>query len=217
VKCSYTLVVDNLLDQTHIAYVHGKTIGGNAKGHAVADMNIEATPRGMYFMRWLKSAPVPPAYLQAGIGFSEQDKIDRWAEFEFVAPASVLQFTGGLPIDHDAPNTGARDGGWALRIMHNITPETETSCHYFWAACHGFKQDDPKVTQWMFEQIRDTFKEDEIILEAQQRRLLELPGPLTATKHDAGRIAAERALQRLIKAEAVVDQESSASAQVERP
>ncbi len=198
VACGYQLIIDNLLDQTHVAYVHGKTIGGNAAGHAVADMEIVATPRGMRFMRWLANAPPPPAYVMADIGITADTRVDRWAEFEFVGPCSVLQFVGGLPVARDARGTGEREGGWALRIMHNITPATETTCHYFWGACHGFRQDDPQVTQWMFEQIQSTFQEDEVILEAQQRRILEVPGPLTATKHDAARVRADQALQRML-------------------
>jgi phenylpropionate dioxygenase-like ring-hydroxylating dioxygenase large terminal subunit len=201
INCGYQLVIDNLLDQTHLAYVHGNTIGGNLQGHASAEMEVVATPRGMRFMRWLPAAVPPPSYVEAKIGISADDKVDRWAEFEYVAPITVLQYVGGLPVRFNAKQSGIREGGWALRIMHNITPETETSCHYFWGGCHGFCQDDPTVTIWMRDQIQKTFYEDEVILEAQQQRLIELPGPLTATKHDRPRIFAERALIKMLKDE----------------
>lgn len=201
IRCAFNLVVDNLLDQTHLAYVHLSTIGGNPNAHAVADMEIEPTARGVRFMRWLENAPPPPIYVEADIGFSADEPIDRWAEFEYIAPATVHQFTGGLPRSARARESGRRDGGWALRIMHHVTPETETTCHYFWSACHGFRQDDPAVTEWMRDSIRDTFLEDERVLEAQQARILELPGRLLSTKHDAARIAAELALMKMRKEE----------------
>lgn len=201
-RCAFNLVIDNLLDQTHLAYVHTSTIGGNPTAHAVADMEIEKTDRGMRFMRWLENQVPPPIYVEADIGFKPDEPMDRWAEFEYVAPATVLQFTGGLPSNAKPRSTGRRDGGWALRIMHNITPETETSCHYFWAGCHGFRQNDPSVTTWMRDSIRDTFLEDEAVLEAQQARIVEMPGRLLSTKHDAARIAAERVLIKMRQDEA---------------
>jgi phenylpropionate dioxygenase-like ring-hydroxylating dioxygenase large terminal subunit len=213
VKCAFNLVIDNLLDQTHLAYVHKSTIGGNAAAHADAGMEIDQTERGVHFVRWLEDAPPPPSYIQAGIGFIADEPIDRWAEFEYVAPCSVLQFTGGLPRAAEARKTGRRDGGWALRIMHNITPETDTTCHYFWSACHGFKRDDASVTTWFRDQIRDTFLEDETVLEAQQARLLEMPGRLLSTRHDEARILAERALLRMVAADKTLTDVDAAAVQ----
>lgn len=200
-ECAFNLVVDNLLDMSHLAYVHEKTIGGRPDSHALADLEVEKTPRGVRFTRWMEGTTPPPSYVAANIGFAEGDPIDRWQEFEFVAPASVLQFTGSLPAAAEARRTGQREGGWAIRIMHNMTPETENSCHYFWGASHGFSVHDSNVTKWLYEQVRDTFLEDEAVLQAQQARLKELRGKLIPTKHDAAVIAAELVLLQLSKAE----------------
>ena len=201
IACAYNLVVDNLLDQTHLPYVHASTIGGSAMGQATADMDVEKTPRGMRSMRPPETTTPPPAYVAAGIGMVEDQLIDRWSEFEYVAPGTVLQFVGGLPLEARARETGAREGGWALRIMHNITPETETSCHYFWASCNGFKPDQPETTQWLHDQTRETFYDDEIFLEAQQRRITERPGPLIPTRHDIARVVADGAMKKMLKDE----------------
>jgi vanillate O-demethylase monooxygenase subunit len=198
IRCNYQLVIDNLLDQTHLPYIHKSTIGGSAESQAHADFDVQQTRRGVKFSRWLRNTPPPPIYVKADIGFKPDDVIDRWQDFEYFAPGSVEQFTGGLPAEARAYETGRRDGGWALRIFHNITPETEGSCFYFWAGCHGFRKDDPKVTEWLFQGIASTFKEDEVVLEAQQARLTELPGGLHGTKHDEGRVGADRALKAML-------------------
>ena len=45
-KCSYMLVMDNLMDLTHLGYVHTKTIGGNPQAHDNAMQETSETPFG---------------------------------------------------------------------------------------------------------------------------------------------------------------------------
>ena len=51
IACNYRLVIDNLLDLTHLAYVHKQTIGGNPDAHTKAEFSVEATDRGVKFIR----------------------------------------------------------------------------------------------------------------------------------------------------------------------
>lgn len=198
IACSYRLVVDNLLDLTHLAFVHKRTIGGDPKAHTGADFDVSPTERGVRFMRWLPDSVPPPTYVQA-VGF--KGRVDRWMEFEYIAPGVVHQFTGALDVEARARETGLRDGGFALRIMHAITPESADSCHYFWSGCHGYRQDEPAVTDQLFAALSATFAEDAIILEAQHASLRHAPGPLFSTVHDRARVAAERTLNRMLAAE----------------
>lgn len=56
IKCNSQLVIDNLMDLTHLPFVHGKTIGTNPSSeHMNVEMNIEETERGVRFQRWLKN------------------------------------------------------------------------------------------------------------------------------------------------------------------
>lgn len=201
IRCHYQLIIDNLLDQTHLPYIHKGTIGGQPQSQAKAEFSVQATERGMHFMRWVRGYPPPPIYVEADIGFKPDDIVERWAEFEYFAPGTVTQYTGGLTADRGAYEHGNREGGFVLRIMHNITPETEDSCFYFWAGCHGFRHDEPGVTEWVSQSLASTFKEDESVLEAQHARNKELPGVLHSTRHDQARVMADRALKRLLAQE----------------
>jgi vanillate O-demethylase monooxygenase subunit len=167
VKCNYRLLVDNLMDLTHLGYVHRKTIGGNPKAHVEAKMKVGRARNGVQYTRWMLNSTPPPTYV-AACGF--KGKVDRWQEFEYYAPSNILQFSGATDAGTGAYE-GKRDGGFALRIFHGITPETDSSCFYFWTAANGYSQSDPKATEQLHEQIAFTFEEDKIFVEEQQRRL----------------------------------------------
>ena len=198
IRCDYRLVIDNLLDLTHLAYVHTSTIGGDPDAHTRAEFNLEPTLRGVKFIRWLLNSNPPPLYQKQA---QFKGRVDRWMEFEYVAPASVLQFTGAIDADTGAYDRGKREGGFALRIFHNVTPETADSCHYFWSTCHGHRQEDPAITEALFAGVSAAFKEDESVLEAQHASLKRKPSPLYGTKHDSARVRAERVLNDMIEVE----------------
>lgn len=199
IHAGYRLMIDNLLDLTHLAFVHKRTIGGNPQAHTTAKMKTDRTARGVRFIRWLLDCAPPPAYTKM-VDFKGQ--VDRWMEFEFVAPSAVLQFTGALDVGAGAYEHGNRDGGFALRIFHGITPETENSLHYLWSSCHGFRQDEPAVTSELFDAIELTFMEDKLILEEQARNLARSPAAaLCDINADVARIQAGRVLDRMLAEE----------------
>jgi phenylpropionate dioxygenase-like ring-hydroxylating dioxygenase large terminal subunit len=152
IKGNYMLMVDNLMDLTHLGYLHAKTVGGNPAAHVDAEMKTTRTPTGLKFTRWLKNSVPPPSYVRAA-GFT--GRVDRWQEFEFVAPSSVLQWTGAADAGTGAPE-GKRDGGFQFRLFHGLTPETEASCFYFWSAANGYRQNDPAATEQLYQEIAPT-------------------------------------------------------------
>ena len=80
IKAAAMLMVDNLMDLTHLGYVHVSTIGGNPSQHVEAKMDVERTPHGVRFTRWMLNSVPPPTYVKA-VGF--QGRIDRCQRFEF--------------------------------------------------------------------------------------------------------------------------------------
>jgi phenylpropionate dioxygenase-like ring-hydroxylating dioxygenase large terminal subunit len=195
IKGAAMLMVDNLMDLTHLGYVHTSTIGGNPMAHVEAKMETERTPLGVKFTRWMLNSLPPPTYVKA-VGF--QGRIDRCQRFEFVAPGSVLQWTGATEAG------GYRDGDTsddelAFRLYHGLTPETDTTCFYFWSAANGFRQDDPTATEQFFEQASAAFLKDKTVVEAQQARLTELgEAALVDIASDAVRLHMRRTVERLL-------------------
>jgi hypothetical protein len=56
-----------------------------------------------------------------------------------------------------------------IMIYDAITPETDTSSHYFWAIARDYLIDDPKQDELGLRATSAAFHEDQRILEAQQR------------------------------------------------
>ncbi len=167
IKANYMLMIDNLMDLTHLGYVHNKTIGGNPNQHVAADMQTRQTDTGAYFIRWMLDHEPPPTYQKGG---QFTGKVDRWQEFEYVGPSIVLQWSGALEVGAGARENRDKDG-FHLRLLHGATPETSTTFHYFWSTANGYRQDDPQATQEMYDEIYPTFIEDKVIMEAQQERV----------------------------------------------
>jgi phenylpropionate dioxygenase-like ring-hydroxylating dioxygenase large terminal subunit len=198
IKANYMLMVDNLMDLTHLGYLHAKTVGGNPGQHVEAEMKTARTSKGLKFTRWMRNSVPPPSYVKAA-GF--QGRVDRVQEFEFVAPSSVLQWTGATEAG-TATADPQRDFRFQFRLFHGLTPETETTCFYFWSAANGYRQNDPTATEQLYREIAPTFVEDRVMVEAQQARLDEFgEAGLVDIASDANRMHMRRMVERLIAAE----------------
>jgi phenylpropionate dioxygenase-like ring-hydroxylating dioxygenase large terminal subunit len=198
INANYMLMVDNLMDLTHLGYLHAKTVGGNPLAHINAEMKTTNTPTGIKFTRWMRNSVPPPSYVKAA-GF--QGRVDRWQEFEWVAPSSVLQWTGAADVGTRACE-GTREGGFQFRLFHGLTPETETSCFYFWSCANGYRQSEPEATEQLYREIAPTFVEDKAMVEAQQARLSELGEQgLVNIVSDTNRVIMRRFIERLIAEE----------------
>jgi vanillate O-demethylase monooxygenase subunit len=199
IRSNNMLMVDNLMDLTHLGYVHGSTIGGNPMTHVEAKMNITRKENGLYYIRWMLNSVPPPTYVKA-VGF--KGRVDRWQEFEFIAPSTIIQWSGALDAGTGAYDQGKREGGFSLRIFHSLTPETDTSCFYFWSTANGYRQDDPAATEQLFQEIGTAFTEDKRVVEGQQARLTELGEQgLVDIQNDAARLHMRRVVERRIAEE----------------
>ena len=201
VKCDYRLVLDNLMDLTHEAFVHGTSIGNRA----VAEAPFVAThgDRTATVTRWMENVAPPPFWagqIRHSRGYS--GPVDRWQVIRFEAPCTIAIDVGVAEAGSGAPQ-GDRSRGINGYVLNTITPETETSCHYFWAFARNYDLHEQRVTHEVREGVARIFREDEIILEAQQRAIDADP---TRAFHslsiDAGALWARRLIDGLVAAEA---------------
>lgn len=213
VKCNYEMLIDNVMDLTHLPYVHAKTIGGGnpTNVHSNAVMKTERTPRGVRYSRWLLDSMPPPTYAKA-VDFP--GKIDRWQEEELITPSVIIQFTGGVDSLQKPRETGNREGGFGMRVLHCIVPETETSCHYFFSVANGFGQDNPANTDLVFDQVYPTLLEDKVFCENQQEIATEYPGEhFVDIRSDEARILYHRHLdERLANERKLTNRDTAVSA-----
>lgn len=197
VGCDYRLIVENLLDLTHLAYVHRSTIGNDAVAEAAA-VTFERSKNGVTVTRWTLDQPPPPTYAKAG---DFKGNVDRWQIIHFTPPCFVRLDVGACEAGTGAPE-GQRKGGIRMRNLNAITPENEKSTHYFWAQAHDFDVGNAAVTDMVFQQVKTAFGEDVAVFEAQQAAIDRDPGAsMLDLSHDAGGIAACKMIERLAQAE----------------
>ena len=192
---NWQLLVDNLMDLSHLPYIHANTIGGNPELHFRTKTQSHKLPNGVRVTRHMPDSDPPPTYVDAA-GF--KGKIDRWQEIEF-EPVLIRIHTGACDAGTGAYE-GHRDHGFSMFGFHGITPETETTTHYFWSMATNILT--APIPDVVFEQTDRTFREDMEVLELQQRRLSADPDrPLLDIASDVGGRHTRQLIAKLLKAE----------------
>ena len=194
---NYLLLVDNLLDLTHLQFVHPTTLGTEAISGA--PITTEREGDLIRVTRWILDSPPPPFFQKAG-GFAPDQNIDRWQIIEFTPPAFVRLDVGGAPTGTGAQE-GDRSQGFSMRNLNAITPETDTTTHYFWAQAHDFRIEDPTVTELLYRQVHTAFLEDLAVIGSQQGNLSALGNdlpPAVDFNQDAGGLQARRIVERIL-------------------
>lgn len=88
-----------------------------------------------------------------------------------------------------------------MRGFHGITPETETTCHYFWSIATNPQQDHEAIKAKVVEQTAMTFEEDKVVIESQYRNLCQFGERSMIDIHvDVGANRARRVIRRLCQA-----------------
>jgi phenylpropionate dioxygenase-like ring-hydroxylating dioxygenase large terminal subunit len=211
IEANHLFIYDNLLDLTHLGYVHRQTIGGDAETHFEASTDIKRTSKGVRVERWMLDCVPPPTYTSA-FTFGKEH-VDRWQEIEF-EPGLVRIYTGAKDTGTGALQ-GERENSFGFRGLNAMTPETEHTCHYFWSAAHNFRINEPAVTEEIYRNIVVTFGEDKEIIESQYRNIQCDPGrPFVDIAFDVAPVQARRVWEAMIKAETVASQTAAAGVSV---
>ncbi len=195
-KCDYRLFVDNLMDLTHESFVHATSIGN--KHVAQTPMTTAHDGRTVTLTRWMLDIDAPP-FWRAQLG--KPGNVDRWQIIRFEAPCTVVLDVGVAPAGTGAAK-GDRSQGVNGRVLNTITPETETTCMYFWSLMRNYRLRDQSLTTQLREANAKIFIEDQVVVEAQQRAILELPGrPPRNLNIDSGSMRARRIIDEMIASE----------------
>jgi phenylpropionate dioxygenase-like ring-hydroxylating dioxygenase large terminal subunit len=196
VAASYDLIIDNLLDLTHVAFVHKAVL----QADVATQLNVNAPvrrlgDRGLATVRHMPDSEAPLQYQRA---HTFRGNIDRWQETEF-RPGIVTIYSGGMDVGTGA-FTGKREGGVHLRTLHAITPVTSNSCTYHFSIAKNFRLGEPELLQLMLAGGIATVNEDIPILEAQQLRIAETgDSGFVSIAADAAQLQARRIHRALLK------------------
>lgn len=194
VRGNYQLVLDNILDLTHVAYVHRTTL--NSPQVTQAPLEVEIGADTIRTLRITRGADCPPLFRRARPDLP--DRIDRWQKSQFFMPSLLLGDMRGYPA-------GNEDLAQAMRycVLNALTPETGTTSHYFWSVVRSFALEDASVDGVLRDGIVQAFDEDCEVIAAQQQMIAsDRSGtPLGSFVADKAGAAARRMIRQRLEEE----------------
>ncbi|MFZ3005197.1 MAG: aromatic ring-hydroxylating dioxygenase subunit alpha [Phenylobacterium sp.] len=191
VACDYRLLVDNLMDLSHETYVHPSSIGQKEIVDSPIDTRLEG--EAVVVERWMRRIE-PPPFWRTFLG--KDGLVDRWQICHFALPSAVTIEVGVAPVGTGAPE-GDRSQGVEGVVVNFMTPESETTCRYYWGMARSFGVGDAGLTERMRQSQAGVFDEDVVVLEAQQRNIDLRPDlKLVTLAIDAGGAHARRLMER---------------------
>lgn len=187
---NYRLLTDNILDLSHADYLHPTTLGGMMVG--AKSKSVEQD--GKVIATWRAEACDAPSAFQAMV--PPPAKADITIEVTWSAPAVMVLGATATPAGIEPVREST---SWTL---HNMTPETSMTSHYFVCSTRAFLTDDTAVSQHLKEAFSTAFlQEDKPMLEQQQSRMgtydLWSLDPILLPI-DAGAVRARRKLDKMI-------------------
>jgi vanillate O-demethylase monooxygenase subunit len=200
VEGNYLLVIENLMDLTHLPALHQTTLADTAipRNDIPVEYRIEADRIAVD--RWVLDTPVPP-YFRLLASFDKEARVDRWMNTIFTPPSFVR-----IDIGAAHAGTGARHGdrshGVTTWNLNAVTPETERTSHYFWAQAQDFAARDPSISELDFRLVHTAFEEDLALIKGQQANIDLAPAaPRVDLAADRAGIQARRMIERMIRDE----------------
>jgi phenylpropionate dioxygenase-like ring-hydroxylating dioxygenase large terminal subunit len=205
VEANYQLIVDNLLDLSHLPYVHGTTTG-NLPVSERASVKTERHGNTVQVKRWAENVEPAPTFVQFG-GY--QGRVDIWQISQFQPPCYIRVSYGSGPAGTRIPEGDAiwEPGHWGFQVFHGITPETETTAHQFRYILHEKGSADAASTAEFYRQNDQIINEDRVIFAIQQKALSALGNGVSAAdlktsaviKADGGLIQARSIISSMLQ------------------
>lgn len=197
VSGNYQLVIDNLLDLTHVEFMH-PFLAAEAQSET---LKVVCREEGEEVISIYNQSDVACAPIVSALWDEAPKHISLAVEMRWNAPANLVQNSFfDMPGQADIGK-----GHLELPFCHLLTPETHGTTHYFWAAGRNAKLGIPPVSEAIAAGIVGTFAgEDEpMIADIQEhiggRDLFELKPLLLSI--DKSAVLARRRVARVIEEE----------------
>ncbi len=198
---NYILIVDNLSDLAHLAWVHKDTLGGSEEYAFVSKpINIEKNERGYRLARWHMNIDPPPFHKK--VIPEKTAKLDRRNTVNMYIPGIFYMETLFAPAGQGAEKGVQVPGTREYRNVQFMTPETERTTHFFWTYLNNYEGEDSTISQSLLASLIEGFMEDKAIIEQQQKTLEQSPGfQMLAILADAPLAHFRRVMEKLLAAE----------------
>lgn len=196
-KARYTMLIDNLLDLSHLHFVHGTTVGNSTE---VVETPLQMSRQHDDMFRIARAVDRRPWSDIFSLMFPQYAQtapaVHNVVFTDYYGPALTI---AGLVFHLQSP----RERLGEVNFLHACTPETEHSTHYFGGVTRDFRVDDPTLDGPLLQGYHAVRNEDlEVIAATEQYggRFLSTHQELSA-RQDAGGIRVRRLLAAQIQAE----------------
>jgi phenylpropionate dioxygenase-like ring-hydroxylating dioxygenase large terminal subunit len=197
---NYLLIVDNLSDFAHLAFVHTNTLGGSEQYAYASKPNVvEKHERGFRVERWHFDSAAPPYHKKV---IRDKDaRLDRRNRVSMLIPGLFYMETLFAPAGQGAEK-GNVENAREYRNCQFMTPETERTTHFFWKYLNNFEGEDSTISRSLLNSLIEGFMEDKAIIEQQQKTLDADPEfPMLAILADGPLVHFRRLVAKRIEAE----------------
>ncbi|MCY1516166.1 Toluene-4-sulfonate monooxygenase system iron-sulfur subunit TsaM1 [compost metagenome] len=197
----YQYINDNLLDFSHLSYVHPNSFGSSLDW-AHTRPKVTRLERAVRVERWVVNQPAPPT-----VGEITGDTVDMWNAYTFYVPGVMIMQNGIYPggtaerLEDQAPTEQPL---FQSLTCQGVTPITETTSRYFFSWGPDSNRGNDELADAMINIAKMAFEEDRVMIEAQQRVLNQMPdADMVPTSSDQALGQFRWIIDRLIKLESV--------------
>src|SRR5580704_12415533 len=194
--CNYLYLTDNLLDPSHVAWVHATTFA--AGGTEDTPLDIDPSDRGGVVSRWILNQELPPFYAPL-IKFA--GRCDRLQHYEVRYPSIGINKSIFTPAGSGGADKPLHPEAYVMVSYHFLTPTDMEVTRYFWLQHRNTDPDDAAVTARIAANARGAFEEDRRVLEAVHRGMASTTTPHVNLGLDAGPLRFRRDLAAQIERE----------------
>ena len=200
-QCNYLLMCDNLLDPSHVAWVHETSFAQAATKDT--PLRVTRTDEGVIVHRWMMDVEPAPFYKKV-VEF--EGNCDRLQHYEVRYPSHALIRAVFTPAGTGGPEGSLHEKTFVMDSYNFMTPVTETETRYYWFQLRNVRPQDEELSQMMAHDVRKDFEEDRAVLHEVQKGMTHKTSPHIDLSIDAGPLRFRRQLEAMIAQEALVDE-----------
>lgn len=195
--CNYLLMTDNLLDPSHVAWVHQSSFGNAATEEAALETTVGEN--GVTVWRWMLDIEPAPFYAPY---LAFPGKCDRKQHYEVRYPSAAIIKAIFCPSGTGGEGRTLPPETFLMDSYNFMTPIDANHTKYYWFQMRNFAPDDAEISAQFAKSVRGAFDEDRAVLAAVHKGLTEMRTPNLDLKIDVGPLRFRRNLAKLIAAEA---------------
>ena len=196
IACHYLWMADNLLDPSHVAWVHRTSFAG--AGTDTTPLQLTSSERGVISSRWMLDQPPPPFYAPL-VKF--EGHADRLQHYEIRYPATAVNMGIYTPAGKGGPAMVQGPDTYVMVSYHFLTPVDQDNTVYFWLQHRNTDPHDEDITRRVAAGARAAFMEDRVILEAVHLGMKNSSTKTTGLLLDAAATRFRKGLSELITRE----------------